>query len=232
MICNLCGCERFNEWKNRGQVQCAKCGSLERHRMLGLYLTSLTIPSTARILHIAPERCMLPIFSNVIDHGTYVAADYEPARYPHTPSQCEYIDLTRMAEWPSDFYDMVIHSHVLEHVKCNIAYSLFHIHRIMKPSGRHVMMLPIMFGNYAETYAHHSTVAVTDYMGQSDHVRRFGRDDIKQSLGSVVRLPIVWTAKDFATVDQLTTHNIPELFWYGLNQCTPIDLNKTDYLLK
>ena len=84
--CPVCG-SRYRRFMPYGYVQsranalCPKCLSLERHRLLWLYLTRETDLLTAfpRTLHIAPEVCIMrhlkPHFKS--HPGQYVTADLE-----------------------------------------------------------------------------------------------------------------------------------------------------------
>ena len=84
--CPVCGA-KYRKFMPYGYVQprpnalCPKCLSLERHRLLWLYLTRETDLLTAfpRTLHIAPEVCIMrhlkPHFKS--HPGQYVTADLE-----------------------------------------------------------------------------------------------------------------------------------------------------------
>lgn len=84
--CPVCG-SRYRRFMPYGYVQsranalCPKCLSLERHRLLWLYLTRETdlLTSFPRTLHIAPEVCIMrhlkPHFKG--HPGQYVTADLE-----------------------------------------------------------------------------------------------------------------------------------------------------------
>src|SRR5207237_1053959 len=67
-VCPICSgkSRRFADfgYSTRHDAQCVWCGSLERHRLVWLYLQRKLFPSltteTARFLHIAPEPCLEP----------------------------------------------------------------------------------------------------------------------------------------------------------------------------
>jgi SAM-dependent methyltransferase len=169
--CNLCGHSgRF--WPSgdppvRGTI-CGKCNSRQRHRLVGLWIeTNPMDVDGARILHFAPE----PILSRLLRNRSaeYRSADLDPA-IGDTVLNIENIDL------PDDSVDLVMCSHVLEHV--DDARALREIHRILTPGGRAFLMFPVIEG-WEHTYenpAHTSPADRAKYFGQSDHVRMFGRD--------------------------------------------------------
>lgn len=66
---------------NRTNVKCVGCGSLERTRLLYLYLTKLGIPKRgSRVLHFAPER---GLYNYILqrDPTEYFLADISPGSY-------------------------------------------------------------------------------------------------------------------------------------------------------
>lgn len=228
--CNLCGSHKFKDMNGREKVMCATCRSLERTRLLFLYLKQLDVQPTHRILHVAPERGVYWYLEQKVLRNNYICADFDPDRYKFA-EDCRKIDLCDLADWPSNDFDLILHSHVLEHTMCNIAYTLYHLHRMLKPSGMHVFLAPIRKGKFDECFADITDEERTQRFGQADHMRLFGRDDVDKHLGMIVRLPEDFDAvRDFGE-ETLTRANIPERLWRGLHGSTVIQLRKDDYLL-
>ena len=77
---------------------------------------------------------------------------------------------------PDASFDMVIASHVFEHVDDRRA--MDEVKRILRPSGVLVCMVPIVEGweNTYENAGVASPAARELYFGQNDHVRYYGRD--------------------------------------------------------
>lgn len=149
---------------------CPKCLSLERHRLLWLYLKEKTDFFTAplKVLHFAPEQPFLKRF-RALKNLDYTTADLD------SPIADLHLDVTAIDQ-PSDTYDVVICNHVLEHVSdANKAFA--EIKRILKPGGWAILLVPI--NPDVDTFEDPS---VTDpkererLFGQYDHVRQFGRD--------------------------------------------------------
>jgi SAM-dependent methyltransferase len=169
--CNLCGyAGRFWPFGNppRRGAACGRCRSLERHRLVALWTqaNSDTIEG-ARVLHFAPEPTLRQLFQPRA--SKYQSADLDPTA-ADTVLNIESINLA------DESFDIVICSHVLEHV--NDEKALNEIHRILAPGGHAMLMFPIVEG-WDQTYEnpeHTSPDERTTYYGQADHVRMYGRD--------------------------------------------------------
>lgn len=181
--CNLCGYAGrfwpFGDPPRRGAA-CGRCRSLERHRLVALWAraNSHTIDG-ARVLHFAPEATLAQLFK---PHARmYQSADLDPT-VADTVVNIESMDL------PDESFDLVICSHVLEHV--NDEKALHEIHRILTPGGHAVLMFPIVEG-WDHTYenpAHASPSERITYFGQADHVRMYGRDVRDRIIGAGFKL--------------------------------------------
>lgn len=230
MICNICGCDEFLDMHSRVAVRCANCDSLERTRLLWLYIERLGLDANSRVLHIAPEKGIYDALSKLTSEGNYVTADLEPKRYAFA-KDCREIDLCELDAEPSFQYDLILHSHVLEHIPCNIAYTLFHLHRMLKPDGTHLFIAPFMSGRYEESFAVLDNAERTRRFGQWDHVRRFGRDDVSSHLGKILDIPEAFDATcDFPTAE-LIKFNVPENHWRGFHIGTVLALKRNDMKL-
>lgn len=156
----------------RFDALCPLCGSLERHRLLALWLRQNSKAYSAKeVLHFAPEEVIGEILSR--DCSRYVDADLKGGKARHALN-LEDIDL------PTASVDLVLCSHVLEHV--NDRKALAEISRVLRPGGVALLMVPIVEGWSQTLEAEHLPVEVstardrTLYFGQHDHVRYYGRD--------------------------------------------------------
>src|SRR5690606_10079992 len=193
-----------------------------RTRLLWMYFQSISLPAGAKILHVAPEKGIYDAISRMEGIGRYTCADLDPRRYGF--AKCEKIDLCELDHWPSAHFDLIIHSHVLEHVPCTLAYPLYHLHRMLKPSGRHLCVIPFSPGKYDESFQEMGVEERIRRFGQFDHVRKFGNQDIGSHLGKLLRLPSSFDATHSFTDEDLRAANIPEAHWRGFHISTVLNL--------
>lgn len=162
---------RFLSHRGRSEAKCPRCGSLERHRALWLYLASETdlFHGDGALLHIAPEYAFLRRLSR--QRGLrYVTGDFDSPLADH---QLDVMDLP----FESASFDSLICNHVLEHVEDDRR-ALAEIHRVLRPGGWAVLMCPVD-RRLGATIEDPAVVAPRDrhrLFGQSDHVRLYGRD--------------------------------------------------------
>lgn len=161
----------YGRSKRQGAM-CIYCGSLERHRLLWLYLTKRTNLFDAQpknVLHVAPEPCFESIFRRRLGKG-YLTADLLD------PRVMVKMDITNI-QYPDEYFDVILCSHVLEHVPDDRK-AMREFWRTLKPTGWAILLVPIM----AETTFEDPTIVDPKErliaFGQEDHVRKYGRDYI------------------------------------------------------
>jgi SAM-dependent methyltransferase len=120
----------------RRNAVCPVCGSLERHRFLWLYLErALGLPGRRlSILHVAPEPCIRTRLADM-PGLRYTGVDL------YRPDAPRRMDVTRLA-LPDGAVDLVICSHVLEHVERDRD-ALAELARVLRPGGRAVIVVPL-----------------------------------------------------------------------------------------
>lgn len=175
--CPVCG-RGFKKFLPYGRIHprpnalCPNCLSLERHRLLWLYLQERTpfFASARPVLHIAPEACFISRFEDV--HGdAYITADIE------SPLAKVKMDIHRMP-FDDSAFEAVLCNHVLEHVTDDIQ-AMREIARVLKPGGFAILQVPFFHPVPEKTW---SDPSITDrkrreeLFGQDDHVRRYGKD--------------------------------------------------------
>ena len=154
--------------------------SLERHRLLWLYLKNETDFLTApkKVMHIAPEQCFYGRFKK-LKNLDYTTADLFS---PLADMKFDVMDIPL----GDDLYDVVFCNHVLEHVDDELK-AMKELCRILKPGGLAIMQVP-QNPDLKKTI---SDPTITDpeerhrLFGQYDHVRLFGQDypDILKKAG-------------------------------------------------
>jgi SAM-dependent methyltransferase len=175
---------RFLPHRGRTHAKCPRCGALERHRVLWLFLERETdlFERPGAMLHIAPEYAFLRRLSKM-SGLRYVTGDFDSALASH---QLDVMDIPFGAE----SFDFLICNHVLEHVEDD-RLALAEIHRVLKPGGWAILMCPVDHRR-ATTLEDPAAVTPEDrhrVFGQSDHVRLYGRDyaDRLAEVGFAVR---------------------------------------------
>ena len=109
--------------------------SLERHRLLWLYLKNKTDFFTAKkkVLHMAPEQSFLPVFKKM-QNLDYTTADlYSPI----VDVKADILDLP----FENDLFDVVICNHVLEHIEDDTK-AMSELYRVLKPGGMGIFQVP------------------------------------------------------------------------------------------
>lgn len=169
-ICNNYGYFSAFGIPPRVDSQCKKCKSVERHRLLYVSLKRKKIQKhftkDSKILHFAAENCLKNFFKK--KYKNYLTADlFEKS---DLRINIEKINL------PSNYYDVIIANHVLEHV--NDLKSCREIRRILKTNGIFISSVPIIDG-WKKTYENKKIIKKKErilHFGQHDHVRYYGSD--------------------------------------------------------
>jgi SAM-dependent methyltransferase len=118
---------------------CPRCRSHPRHRALVLYIEELLrgLPERAALLHFAPERAFARVFASR-PRLRYFGVDLG---YRAISARA---DMTAIP-FRADVFDVVLSSHVLEHVEDERA-ALSEIARVVAPGGCALIMVPMVRG--------------------------------------------------------------------------------------
>ncbi|WP_296313515.1 class I SAM-dependent methyltransferase [Winogradskyella sp. UBA3174] len=157
--------------KQRPNVLSPSTLSLERHRLLWLYLKNETdfFAENLKVLHFAPEQCFLNRFKE-LKNLDYTTTDLLS---PIADVKADICDLP----FEDNSYDVILCNHVLEHIT-NDTKAMQELYRVMKPRGYGVFQIPQDL-NRAETFEDDTITDRTErakIFGQYDHVRVYGRD--------------------------------------------------------
>lgn len=145
--------------------------SLERHRLLWLYLKKETDFFTAplKVLHFAPEQAFYKRFRK-LKNLDYTTTDLNS---PLADVKADICDLP----FEKNSFDVVFCNHVLEHIPDDTK-AMLELYRILKPGGWGIFQIPQDLKR-AVTFEDDT---ITDkkerakIFGQYDHVRIYGRD--------------------------------------------------------
>jgi SAM-dependent methyltransferase len=152
------------------ELTCSKCFSVSRNRLMGEYLKELDL-NQYTILHFAPEKCVENLIYKKI-FKSYKKVDLHPV------DNQEFCNIENI-QFSDEQFDMIICSHVLEHVDYLKAIS--NLKRIIKKNGLIILMFPII-QNWEKTYSNSEIIKKNDrevHFGQFDHLHMFGRDILK-----------------------------------------------------
>ena len=227
MRCNLCGGTTFTDMPKRPQVRCASCGSLERTRLVGLHVQKrLKLPARPRILHFAPERGLAGLL-RPLGGDRYDAVDIEPAKYPGLGVRP--FDLCRdVFDLPQGGYDLIVHNHVLEHIRCSYTVPLIRLAQALAPDGVMLFTMPILPGGFSEELVDLPEAEMLERFGPMIHVRRFAADFIPQTIGMVFRLPDGYDATRRFGEDELRDINLPEHHWRRWTGASVFEVRRAD----
>jgi len=170
--------------EQRNNVLSPSTLSLERHRLLWLYLKSETDFFTANksVLHFAPEQCFLYRF-RALKNLEYTTTDLE------SPIADVKADICNLP-FKDNSYDIILCNHVLEHIPDDTK-AMQELYRVMKPGGFGVFQIPQDL-NRDYTFEDDTITDKAErakIFGQYDHVRIYGRDyfDKLRSFGFTVK---------------------------------------------
>jgi SAM-dependent methyltransferase len=156
--------------------------SLERHRLLWLYLQNetdfFTSKTIKKVLHFAPEQEFYKRFKKQ-KNIEYVTTDLL------SPLANVKADICNLP-FEDNTYDIIFCNHVLEHIPDDTK-AMQELYRVMKPGGIGFFQIPQDL-NKATTFTDDTIIDAKErakIFGQYDHVRVYGRDyfDKLKSIG-------------------------------------------------
>lgn len=186
---------------NAKEFSCPYCFSSDRDRLYASYLAISNFNKDTRILDIAPSRSLSSWIRKKLP-GKYITADLfmEGVDYK--------VNVENMDVFESNNFDLIICSHVLEHVPNDQA-AMNEIYRVLKPGGHAIMMVPIL--NSLDSVIEDPTEA-----NINERWRRFGQDDhirLYNSLGFSSRL----NKAGFAVKTIIAGNLLPNCRTIGIN---------------
>lgn len=154
--------------------------SLERHRLLWLYLKNETglFAKKLKLLHFAPEQAFYNRFKK-LKNLEYTTTDL------NSPLADIKADICKLP-FEDNSFDFILCNHVLEHIPDDTK-AMQELYRVLRPNGIAILQIPqeldrdVTFEDNSIT----SRIERAKIFGQYDHVRVYGRDyfDKLRSIG-------------------------------------------------
>ena len=157
--------------KIRNNVLSPSTYSLERHRLLWLYLKNETsfFKAKLKVLHFAPESALMNKFKK-LKNLSYDTIDLNS---PIADIKADICDLPFL----DNSYDFILCNHVLEHI-IDDNKAMRELYRVLKKNGIGIFQVPMDY-NRNTTFEDFSVTSKKErnkLFGQYDHVRIYGLD--------------------------------------------------------
>ena len=149
--------------------------SLERHRLLWLYLNNETnfFSKTLKVLHIAPEQCFYNLFKN-LKNINYTTFDLNSPLADIKGDICN-------LPFKENSFDFILCNHVLEHINDDNK-AMKELYRVLNKNGTAILQVPINQKS-SKTFEDSSIIDKKERIekfGQYDHIRLYGLDYFKK----------------------------------------------------
>lgn len=167
---------------NVAAYSCPSCDASDRERLYALYLDRVFAARDparrCRLLEFAPSFGL----SHKLKRMPFV--DYRSADL-YRNNVDDRVDITDMRAYADGSFDVVLCSHVLEHVPDDRR-AMRELHRILRPDGFAIVMVPMVHGvdETNEDAAIDTPALRWKYFGSDDHVRQYGRRDFADRLAA------------------------------------------------
>lgn len=176
------------ETLNTKSYYCPVCNANDRDRLILSYIQK-NYTRTISVLEIAPAKA---VRQNLLKNKfIYRCCDLFMA---NVDDQC---DITNMNCYPDQSFDIVICSHVLEHIHED-SKAISEIARILKPNGEALILVPIPIG--LEFTLYDPTIEDGEsrikFYGQDDHVRMYSRSGLTSLIFNSGLSLKTWTVLD------------------------------------
>ncbi len=199
------------ETLNSSLYECPCCGCSDRDRLICVRLSEILGGTSKRVLQIAPAPSIEYFIKTNFPNTEYMSTDL----FMDGVSFKSDIQDMNMVE--DDYFDVVICSHVLEHVE-NDRKAMSELKRIIKPGGEVLFLVPIAIDiDYIDEEWGLSEEENWKRFGQGDHCRLYGK------------LPLMKRLLEAGLeLESYTKESIPEDVFYN----TGLSDHATLYLLR
>ena len=168
------------ETLNLEAFTCPCCDAFDRDRLTAIYLenafASFDRNRTYRLLEFAPGDALYKKLKS-LPFIAYRSADLSRKTVD------ERVDMTDMAAYAGGSLDVILCSHILEHIPDDRK-AMSELRRVLKPEGFAIVLVPLVVG-VDETHEDPSMDTPElrwKYFGMGDHVRQYGKRDFIERL--------------------------------------------------
>ena len=168
------------ETLNLEAFTCPCCDAFDRDRLTAIYLenafASFDRNRTYRLLEFAPGDALYKKLKS-LPFIAYRSADLSRKTVD------ERVDMTDMAAYTGGSLDVILCSHILEHIPDDRK-AMRELRRVLKPEGFAIVLVPLVVG-VDETHEDPSMDTPElrwKYFGMGDHVRQYGKRDFIERL--------------------------------------------------
>jgi len=155
---------------------CPRCYSIDRDRLIYLYLTNKTdsLRKPIKLLHIAPGGALRAFLSSRANIEYHMGTKHHEGFY--YTKDISIIDITEI-NYPDNTFDVILCNHVLEHISDDLK-AMRELYRVLKGGGWAILQVPIS-KSLKQTFEDVSVKSAKErekVFGQFDHVRIYGQD--------------------------------------------------------
>jgi SAM-dependent methyltransferase len=190
-------------------VDCPKCGSSDRDRLIFEYFKSNFSTEQLigkKLLHVAPEKALSRKLASKFELDI-VKIDLRTKGYLFVYDKSVIHGNVMELPFESNFFDFIICNHVLEHVE-NVATALSEIHRTLKTGGTAITQVPmsLKIAHTLESEKAWNKNERIEKLGQFDHLRLFGAD-FEEHLKTAQLMPTYWSMNNLKLKQKLKLGN-------------------------
>jgi SAM-dependent methyltransferase len=174
--CNMCN-KKLRVFVKMGNDRlCPRCGSIQRTRRLWQILNDEFLTNQQKVLDFSPSRSIYRVMKKGV--FIYVSSDLSGDFISDTSYDIRNIDS------PEENYDLIICYHILEHIDSDTM-AMKELWRVLKKGGYCLVQTPFKEGDIFEDYSKTTPKEREIYFGQSDHVRIYSINGLKNRLENV-----------------------------------------------
>lgn len=199
--CPICG-STYSQFLpfNRPNALCYTCKSLERHRLVYLYLKNKTnfFEGEKRILHFAPEKCLHDVIRQY-PNLKYETADLMTTFIDAIGVMPDHVMSVTDIQFADNTFDVVLCNHVFELVPDDLQ-GMREIYRVLRPNGYAIIQAAV-------NNSIPKTIETKDLeaeerkriAGSHQHIRRYGLDYKDQLSAAGFRVEISQYVRELDT---------------------------------